>query len=191
MEIYNDFEVPGKLTVNRDPYQAAIDDMMCSVFHDPTVVRAVAGKLGFEYLEEHTGGFPDTVSGIIHGTLNRVVLPMVAEEFMVIKKVADPHPPKQLRIVMMYDTGSALTYLTKEVLEALGFEDVGVVDPNHPTRVSFYTVRLNGRIMQVGLCPKERCEHVCLLGQDYLMEYGIVSEINHRNRKVTLKAFPE
>eukprot|EP00798_Chlamydomonas_sp_ICE-L_P008928 gene8928-3813_t len=53
--------------------------------------------------DEHTGGFPDTVSGIIHGTLNRVVLPMVAEEFM----------------------------------------------------------------------------------------YGIVSEINYRNRKVTLKAFPE
>jgi hypothetical protein len=187
LDSYADFEMPGTLTVNKDPHQAAIDDMMCSVFHDPSVVRLVANKLGFQYLEEYKGTFPEVVIGLIHGMLNRVVVPIVVEGCMLVKNSTDPHPTEKLHIVMMYDTGSSLTYLTKEVLTALHFEELEYVDLKHPVNVKTYNVRLNGRAMNVGLCPKERCEHVCLLGQDYFMDYGLVSEINYRDRTVTIK----
>eukprot|EP00798_Chlamydomonas_sp_ICE-L_P019803 gene19803-biopygen28650 len=56
------------------------------------------------------------------------------------------HPPPLVQIVMMYDTGSSLTYLTKEVLETLGYE------PSYDIlkRDKMFDDKLNGRAMLVG-----------------------------------------
>eukprot|EP00798_Chlamydomonas_sp_ICE-L_P000250 gene250-biopygen2248 len=178
---YEEFEHPGKLTVSRSPHQAAMDDVMCSVFHGPNVVRIVADNMGFEYLSrapQHR--YPDEIEGMFYGLLDRIVLPMLVEEFMLLKAGTAEHPPPLVQIVMMYDTGSSLTYLTKEVLETLGYE------PSYDIlkRDEMFDVKLNGRAMQVGLCPKERCEHVCLLGQKFFRTHGLTVAINYKQQTV-------
>lgn len=182
MASYDEFEMPGKLTVSRSPHQAALDDIMCSVFHGPNVVRIVADNMGFQYLSPATmQGHPSVVEGMFYGHLNRIVLPFLVEEFMLLKAGNAPDP-QLYQIVMLYDTGSSLTYLTKEVLEMLGYE------PSYEIlkRDELFDVKLNGRATQVGLCPKERCEHVCLLGQNYFKEHGLVVSINYKLQTVSV-----
>eukprot|EP00798_Chlamydomonas_sp_ICE-L_P024912 gene24912-biopygen19336 len=92
---------------------------------------------------------------VLLNLLDRIVLPVLVEEFMLLKAGTAEHPPPLVQIVMMYDTGSSLTYLTKEVLETLGYE------PSYDIlkRDEMFDVKINGWAMQVELCPKERCEH--------------------------------
>ena len=51
-------------------------------------------------------------------------------------------------------------------------------------RDDMFDVKLNGRAMQVGLCPKERCEHVCLLGQNFFRTHGLTVAINYKQQTV-------
>ena len=183
MASYDEFELPGRLTVSRSLHQAALDDVMCSVFDGPNVVRIVADNLGFQYLTPAPlpGKYPDVVvEGIFYGHLDRIMLPFLVEKFMLLKAHDVKGPLYQ--IVMLYDTGSSLTYLTKDVLEALGYE------PSYDIlkRDERFDVKLNGRAMQVGLCPKERCEHVCLVGQNYFGLTGLTVSINYKQRTVSV-----
>eukprot|EP00798_Chlamydomonas_sp_ICE-L_P002665 gene2665-biopygen8693 len=77
-------------------------------------------------------------------------------------------------------TGSSLTYLNKEVLETLGYE------PSYDIlkRDEMFDVKINGWAMQVGLCPKERCEHVCLLGHNVFRTHGLNVAINYKQQTV-------
>ena len=61
---YDEFELPGKLTIARSAHRAALDDIMCSVFCDPSVVRVVADIMGFDYMSKAPNGFPSIVHGI-------------------------------------------------------------------------------------------------------------------------------
>lgn len=181
---YDEFLSPGKLTVSRSPHQAELDDRMCSVFFNPNVVRLVADRMGFEYLSRTpatSDPYPN-IKGIFHGHLDRIVLPVIVEEFRVNKLATDPGD--RLSIVMMYDTGSSLTYLTKEVLESLGFKP----DYDILLRDKLYDVKLNGRTLQVSLCPKESCEHVCLLGQNYFSDHKLSVSIDYKQRCVLVSS---
>jgi hypothetical protein len=149
----------------------------------------VADNLGFRYLspvsiekiENQAVDRDREIRGIIFGNMRRLFLPMAVQSFpqSFTRPPASVEKPA-LRIVVMYDSGSSLTYLTKEVLERLGFS------PDYEADTT-YAVRLEGRACTVGLCPRERCEHVCLLGQDFFAEFGFAVEIDFQSRTIVAR----
>jgi hypothetical protein len=97
-------------------------------------------------------------------------------------------PLHQFKISMMYDTGSTLSYMTLEVLHALGYKEaVYPPDPKLPHSGHMYDVCISGISTQVGLCPKTRCEHVCLLGQQFLMDARMHVAIDYVTRTACMK----
>jgi hypothetical protein len=49
-----------------------------------------------------------------------------------------------------------------------------------------FDVKLNGRSITVGLCPKERCEHICLLGQNYLKAGRLRVNIDYHAESIAI-----
>lgn len=181
-----DFELPGRFTVSNDPFQTAIDDTMCSVFYDPSVVRVASNLLGVNYLAETQDALPARMSGTFFGNLHRILVPVIVEDYPVVKLRSAPD--KRLSIIMMYDTGSTMSYFTLEVLQALGYTDAKYPqsDELHPS--TMYPVKINGMAHSVGLCPRTRCEHVCLLGQTLLVDYKVKVEVDYKQRTIVMEA---
>lgn len=189
MEVYDDFELPGRATVSRSPYQAAMDDVMCSMFYDRSVVYTVSGALfDFTYLSVTDEHLPSDAksSGRFYGGLNRIMFPIVVKADPILWDAAEPMP--QFKIIMMYDTGSTLSYMTLDVLHALGYRDAAYpLDPQLPHPERMYAVRINGIATQVGLCPKTRCEYVCLLGQQFLLDARMHVTIDYVTRTACME----
>ena len=175
----------ANLQLHSPPRDAALDDLLCSVFHSPNVARIVANKLGFQYLSE-TAVEEDlkNVKGILYGMTFRAVVPMSVEDFSVVQPAG--LGPLRLKIVMLYDTGSSLTYLTREVLTSLGFEVQQDESLTCGAALQTFSVKLNGQALEVGVSPKERCEHVCLLGQNYMFDNKLRAVIDYQSQIVSI-----
>eukprot|EP00798_Chlamydomonas_sp_ICE-L_P030196 gene30196-biopygen16056 len=189
MEVYEDFEMPGRATVSRNPYQAAMDDVMCSVFCERSVVHSASKTLfNLHYLSVTDELVPHDAmsSGRFYGGLNRILFPVIVKADPIMCEAAEPL--HQFKISMMYDTGSTLSYVTLEVLHALGYKKaVYPPDPKLPHSEHMYEVCISGISTQVGLCPKTRCEHVCLLGQQFLMDARMHVAIDYVTRTACMK----
>eukprot|EP00798_Chlamydomonas_sp_ICE-L_P031241 gene31241-biopygen6115 len=189
MEVYEDLEMPGRATVSRNPYQAAMDDVMCSVFCERSVVYSASKTLfNLHYLSVTDELVPHDAmsSGRFYGGLNRILFPVIVKADPIMCEAAEPL--HQFKISMMYDTGSTLTYMTLEVLHALGCKNaVYPPDPKLPHSEHMYEVCISGISTQVGLCPKTRCEHVCLLGQQFLMDSRMHVAIDYVTRTACMK----
>ena len=92
-----EYELPGRLTIARSAHRAALDDIMCSVFCDPSVVADI---MGFDYLSKAPNGYPSNVHGIFYGHNHRIMVPMVVESWS-----GESSAPLRRKIAMMYDTG--------------------------------------------------------------------------------------
>eukprot|EP00798_Chlamydomonas_sp_ICE-L_P009482 gene9482-biopygen13616 len=134
MEVYEDFEMPGRATVSRNPYQAAMDDVMCSVFCERSVVYSASKTLfNLHYLSVTDELVPHDAmsSGRFYGGVNRILFPVIVKADPIMCEAAEPL--HQFKISMMYDTGSTLSYMTLEVLHALGYKNaVYPPDPKLP-----------------------------------------------------------
>ena len=111
MEVYEDFEMPGRATVSRNPYQAAMDDVMCSVFCERSVVYSASKTLfNLHYLSVTDELVPHDAmsSGRFYGGLNRILFPVIVKADPIMCEAAEPL--HQFKISMMYDTGSALSF---------------------------------------------------------------------------------
>lgn len=183
-ECAQQLELPGKLTVAQSPRDAALDDLLCSVFHSPSVARIVAEILGFNYLSEvrdFDNKALDEIKGILYGLTLRVVVPMCVQDFPVIKPAQAKSPA--LQIVMLYDTGSSLTYLTREVSKALELESQ---EDERLASSQTFCVKLNGQALEVGVSPMERYEHICLLGQNYMFANKLKAVIDYKEQTVSI-----
>eukprot|EP00798_Chlamydomonas_sp_ICE-L_P007652 gene7652-biopygen17440 len=146
MEVYEDFEMPGRATVSRNPYQAAMDDVMCSVFCERSVVYSASKTLfNLHYLSVTDELVPHDAmsSGRFYGGLNRILFPVIVKADPIMCEAAEPL--HQFKISMMYDTGSTLSYMTLEVLHALGYKNaVYPPDPKLPHSEHMYEVCISG-----------------------------------------------
>lgn len=179
-------ELPGKLTISENFHRAALDDLLCTVFYDATTVYIAADQIGFRYLAEWAdNSYPTSMDGILYGSTDRCIVHAVVESFPIVYPVVDKL--RKLQVVMLYDTGSSLTYLTRDVLNRLGCQ----VDANEVLAADqTFDVRINGSAHKVGLCPKERCQHVCLLGQRFLSDGKMVATTNYKTRAVNIEKAP-
>jgi hypothetical protein len=185
----------GALTAPANIQDVAIDDLLCSVFCDPSVVREVADKMGFQYLEAfHEDTYPRTMRGIFHGYSHRLCVPVTVEPFSTANVMERQKRQKRHKIVMMYDTGSPMCFLTLEVLRALGFdppsyEDIASMKASGNSAPKYF-VRLNNMSTHVGICPKDRCEHISIIGQDFMFSEHLEASVNYGTMSVTISRAP-